>query len=206
METDVRHVRVYYEPGKFGGWPANHGIWIWDNEILVGFSQGLYKDLGPARHNFDREQPELHLLARSPDGGETWEIEDPGKSGSGDLVVPDKGSYHGILRTDVPLQEPVPIDGINFKHRDLAFTVRMTNSDGGDSYIWYSYDRGRTWEGPGLLPRFGTGGTAARTDYLADGKKNCMLFLTAAKSNGEEGRLICVRTADGGKSWSLVSS
>ena len=97
VETDVRHVRVYYEPGKFGGWPANHGIWIWDNEILVGFSQGLYKDLGPARHNFDREQPELHLLARSPDGGETWEIEDPGKSGSGDLVVPDKGSYHGIL-------------------------------------------------------------------------------------------------------------
>lgn len=205
VETNVRHVKVYYEPGKFGGWPANHGIWSWGNEILVGFSQGLHKDLGPNRHNFDREKPELHLLARSLDGGETWAIEDPGKSGNGDLVVPDNGSYHGVLRTDVPLQEPVTIEGIDFGDPDLAFTTRMTNSDGGDSYIWYSYDRGHSWEGPGLLPGLGTQGTAARTDYIIDGPQECTIFLTAAKSNGEEGRLMCARTTDGGKNWSFLS-
>jgi hypothetical protein len=31
------------------------------------------------------------------------------------------------------------------------------------------------------------------------------VFLTAAKSNGHEGRVICVRTRDGGKTWGFVS-
>jgi hypothetical protein len=63
----LQHVMVYHEPGRFGGWPANHGIWSWGNEILVGFSAGIYKDLGPERHAIDREKPEEHLLARSRD-------------------------------------------------------------------------------------------------------------------------------------------
>jgi len=29
-----RHVLIFGEEGKFAGWPANHGMWIWDNEIL----------------------------------------------------------------------------------------------------------------------------------------------------------------------------
>ena len=63
----VQHVLVYRQAGRFGGWPANHGIWSWGNEILVGFSRGYYKDLGE-RHNIDRERPEEYLLARSLDG------------------------------------------------------------------------------------------------------------------------------------------
>ena len=31
-------------------------------------------------------------------------------------------------------------------------------------------------------------GIAARTDYIVNGRNDCMLFLTAAKPNGEEGR------------------
>jgi len=64
----VEHVRVYHEKGRFGGWPANHGIWAWGDEILVGFSAGYHKDLGPERHNIDHDKPEEHLLARSRDG------------------------------------------------------------------------------------------------------------------------------------------
>ena len=33
----VEHVVVYQEEGRFGGWPANHGAWSWDDEIVVGF-------------------------------------------------------------------------------------------------------------------------------------------------------------------------
>ena len=55
---DCHHVKVYYEPGRFGGWPANHGIWSWGNEILVGYRKGYYKDIGPTRHHIDREKPE----------------------------------------------------------------------------------------------------------------------------------------------------
>jgi hypothetical protein len=32
-----------------------------------------------------------------------------------------------------------------------------------------------------------------------------MLFLTASKKNDREGRVICVRTQDGGKTWNLIS-
>ena len=40
---DIEHVEVYYEPGRYGGWPANHGIWSWGNQILVGFEIGYFK-------------------------------------------------------------------------------------------------------------------------------------------------------------------
>ena len=74
------HVVVWREPGRYGGWPANHGIWSWGNEILVGFSAGHMKadavePGGPARHPIDRTRPEQHLLARSLDGGATWKVE-----------------------------------------------------------------------------------------------------------------------------------
>ncbi|MHC4680933.1 MAG: hypothetical protein ACYTEK_19805, partial [Planctomycetota bacterium] len=37
---EARHLKVFYEAGRFTGWPANNGIWQWGNEILVGFSLG----------------------------------------------------------------------------------------------------------------------------------------------------------------------
>ena len=40
----VKNIVVYQEAGRFGGWPANHGIWSWGNEILVGFEAGFFKD------------------------------------------------------------------------------------------------------------------------------------------------------------------
>ena len=203
-QENIKHVKVYYERGMFGGWPANHGVWNWGNEILVGFSKGHYKDLGSDRHNFDKENPELHVLARSLDGGETWKLEDPGAT-DGDLVVPDNGSYHGIMRKDVKAPEPIPAQQIDFTHPNLAFTVRMTDHHGAESRIWYSYDRGKDWKGPFGLPNFGTLGIGARTDYIIDGKYECMLFLTAAKANGKEGRVMCLKTTDGGINWDFVS-
>src|SRR6516165_10035894 len=92
-EPVVEHVMVFHEPGRFGGWPANHGIWSWGDEILVGFSRGFHKDLGPERHNIDREKPEDHLLARSTDGGKTWTLENPSEKGA---LIPVGHALHGI--------------------------------------------------------------------------------------------------------------
>src|SRR6266508_6115392 len=78
----VSHAIVYKEEGRFGGWPANHGIWSWGNEILVGFSAGYFKDNGPDRHAIDHDKPEEYLLARSRDGGESWSIENPAEQGA----------------------------------------------------------------------------------------------------------------------------
>src|SRR3954467_1057451 len=77
----VRHVVVYAEPGRFAGWPANHGTWSWGDEVLVGFSRGDDKDRGPY-HHIDLDKPEEFLLARSLDGGLSWKVEAPRPPGA----------------------------------------------------------------------------------------------------------------------------
>lgn len=198
-----QHIPVFSVDKRFGGWPANHGIWAWGNEIVVGFSIGDYKDLGPDRHAIDRERPEEHVLARSLDGGETWKLEYPGRHG---ILVGTKGMRHGIVPPDQ--HEPDPIDcpgGIDFTHPDFALTARMADKDSGESRLYYSHDRGQTWKGPFRLPLFGQKGIMARTDYVVNGKQDCLLFVTAAKDDHLEGRPLCARTTDGGKTWSFVS-
>jgi hypothetical protein len=202
-DSAFRHVKVYAEPGRFGGWPANHGLWSWGNEILVGFSRGYYKDLGRERHNIDRERPEEHVLARSLDGGETWAIENPAGQGA---LIPAGKMLHGIAPPG--LKEKPWRDcpgGIDFTHPDFAMTLRMTAVDAGPSRFYYSTDRGLRWEGPFRLPLFGQRGVAARTDYLVNGASDCLLVLTASKPDGEEGRPFCARTTDGGRTWKFVS-
>lgn len=201
--ANAEHVKVYYEAGRFGGWPANHGIWSWGDEILVGFSRGYYQDLGPERHNINRDKPEEHLLARSLDGGKTWNIENPAAKG---YLIPQGKSLHGTELPGVVIPAPTACPGgIDFTHPDFAMTLRMSDVDAGVSRFHYSYDRGKTWQGPFRLPDLGTPGIAARTDYIVNGPHDCLVFLTAAKSNGQEGRPFCARTRDGGATWEFVS-
>jgi hypothetical protein len=198
----VRHVVVYREEGRFAGWPANHGIWSWGNEILVGFSRGYYKDLGPL-HHIDREKPEEFLLARSRDGGETWSIEEPHPRG---ILAGTPGMRHGTMPPGLAADQPIGLrEPIRFDHPDFAMTVRMENSKNGMSRLFFSYDRGRNWRGPYSLPLFDQKGVMGRTDYVVDGTEKCTLFLTASKTNGREGRPFCARTSDGGLTWKFLS-
>jgi hypothetical protein len=203
MAEGVTNVKVYYEKGRFGGWPANHGIWSWGNEILVGYSRGYYKDLGPTRHHIDREKPEEFWLARSMDGGMTWTLEHPAEKG---FLIPRGEFLHG---TETPGLALPPItdlkEPMDFTYPDFVLTFRMENINAGTSRFEYSYDRGSTWSGPYRLPNFGTRGTAARTDYIVNGKRDAFIFITVGKKNGQEGRPLCARTTDGGVTWKLVS-
>ncbi len=197
-----RHVKVYFEQGMFGGWPANHGIWSWGDEILVGFGMGWYKDLGDS-HHIDRKKPEIPMLARSMDGGETWALEDPGAGG---YLLTEGGYLHGITRPGVTLPELRDSEGgVDFTHPDFALTVRTNSIHAGIGRTFHSYDRGHTWDGPFRLPAFDSPGIAPRTAYIVDSPQQCTLFMTAAKSDGKEGRPLCVRTTDGGATWSLLS-
>ena len=40
MAKVLKNVTIYRESGRFAGWPANYGIWSWENEIVVGFTVG----------------------------------------------------------------------------------------------------------------------------------------------------------------------
>jgi hypothetical protein len=195
----IKNVTVYHKVGRFGGWPANHGIWSWRDEILVGFEAGYFKDKTEG-HAIDYSRPAQHLLARSLDGGETWAIETP------DGLRPPASIKVAGVPTEGGGKEPVDCPGgIDFTNPGFVLTARMADIHIGPSRFYYSYDRGKTWNGPFRIPSFGQKGIAARTDYLVDGKHELTMFLTAAKSNGKEGRVICVRTHDGGKTWNLAS-
>jgi len=170
---DVRHLKVFHEAGRFAGWPANNGIWQWDNEILVGFSLGY---LAPpdkqGLHQIDPDRPQSSMLARSLDGGETWSVREAG--------YPD-GKVQSFP-TNIAFDAP-------------GFTL---NARGETAFI--SQDRGRTWAGPFRLP-FADLHLRARTDYQVLGPKDLILFLTAQKTNDREGRPFCARTRTGGKYW-----
>lgn len=203
LALDVEHVVVYRQSGRFGGWPANHGMWNWGDELLVGFSAGYFKDNGPDRHAIDHDKPEEHLLARSLDGGRSWAIENPAQQGA---LVPRGKALHG---TELPGVVDRPWTdcpgGIDFAHPDFAMTLRMSDNNGGQSRFYYSTDRGHHWQGPFKFPLLGQSGISARTDYLVNGRQDCLVFLTASKSTGGEGRPLCARTTDGGKTWNFVS-
>jgi len=186
----AEHVLVYREAGRFGGWPANHGAWSWGDEILVGFSAAWFKRRPDDRHQHDPDRPEEPRLARSLDGGRTWRIEAPRS-----LLPPDQGGSQ-------PMDLTEPMD---FTPPGFAMTIRFSNIHRGASILFFTLDRGKTWKGPWRFPLFGQLGIAARTDYIVNDKHDALVFLTASKSNGREGRPLCVRTKDGGKSWQFLS-
>ena len=141
------HVTIYKEPGRFAGWPANNGIWVWENEIVVGFSLGYHKE--QEGHTIDRDRPSKRMQARSLDGGHTWVIEETTVVEPKEKAEADRGLSGALDFTDP------------------NFAVRLAGGN-----IYYSFDRCHTWEGPYALPKFGRPGLLARTDYLVEGNIN----------------------------------
>jgi hypothetical protein len=181
LYADGRHVVIGDEQGYFFGWPANNGIWNWDDEILVGFVKAPYA-FDVLHHSFVKSQ-QTAILARSLDGGETWKIEDP------DNFVTDPG-------------EPLSLkSGINYNHPDLA--IRHARDR-----FYYSYDRGKSWNGPFLFEGMDMAELTSRTDYLALGSDACLVFLsridTHVKANLPD-RAFCAQTTDSGKTFQFVS-
>jgi hypothetical protein len=184
----TKNVVVFQESGRFGGWPANSGMWSWGNEMLVGFSLGYFKNVERG-HAIDSAKPSVLRFARSLDGGETWKVETP-----------------SFLDPNGKEREPTDSPGgFDFAHPGSAVTFRMVSSREGYSRFYYSNNRGKSWQGPFKLPAYDRTGIAARTDYIVNGKHDLMAFITAHKINGREGRVFAVRTTDGGKTWNFVS-
>ncbi len=176
LAAEPEHHVVILEEGRFSAWPANRGIWCWGDEILVGFIHGYYKENPTGGHDIDRDKDSEDMLARSLDGGETWTIAER-------AVEAPEGSAPGQ-----------PYD---FTKEDLALNFR-----GGEWFV--SEDRGHSWTGPYQLLDAGRPGLLARTDYIVEGPRRATAFIAAEKSGGSEGQPLCIRTTDGGLTWSLV--
>ena len=187
---------MWREAGRYGGWPANHGIWSWGDEVLVGFTAGVLKTGDPMRHPIDQSAGEQHVLSRSLDGGRTWRVEAPVP-----LQPPPRPERRAV--TGEPLRLPdvqrlaTPLD---FTAPGLALTFRASHGAPG-AWLYVGHDRGRRWSGPYQVPAFDTPGLDPRTDYLVVGPRELLVFMTALKTNGKEGRPLAIRTRDGGLTW-----
>ena len=209
---EKEHVIVYREDGKFAAWPANYGMWVWGDEIVVSFTQCTFQAYA-GFHARTEEMPAYPLQSRSLDGGRTWETIrtpalSPGKRGfsADEHMIADLQVAKAIEMKLEPLPRPCP-GGIDFTRPDFGMMCSRTGLGGGTlAWFYITYDRAHTWQGPYALPMFDQPGIEARTDYIINGPNDCMIFLSAARQNGDEGAgVLMARTTDGGKNFNFIS-
>jgi hypothetical protein len=189
-----RHVTVSGEAGRFKGWPANGGLWAWENEVVALYEDLAFSEANAAGHAIDSGQPGYHEQARSVDGGLTWAVERRPIDYPSTMAKP----WSGKAATD--LKEP-----LDFTAPDSAVLFKMTHHEQGPSFFFYTRDRARTWEGPYRFPTFGLATVNARTCYVVHGKRDLTAFFSGAKAaNGREDgyETFATRTRDGGVTWS----
>jgi len=194
----IEHSVIYQGDGRFAAWPANGGIWMWNNEILVGFVEAKHVE-ARGLHSYDSKTAR-HKYARSLDGGKTWAIEDAFDAGQ-KAIAYDHAIDADKAVAAKPLDRPM-----DFTHPEfvLAF-VRLNNNDDGPSIFYHSNNKGKSWNGPFTFPNLGTAGVATRNDYFVDGKSSLTALITTAKANKQAGRVASVRTTDGGMTWQFLS-
>lgn len=177
----VKHITVAFDEPSFFGWPANHGIWIFDDELLVGFEKGIHHYNGPDVHALDRTIPTIRMFARfRPETG--WVHEFP--------EIPAIDYENKTRLPDVPADLLTPESGLYLMPSGWdgnVFTQLMVTND-----------KGKSWQGPFYIPDFGLVGVAARTDYIVcDGY--FLLAMTGVKADGLEGNTFAAKLTFDGK-------
>jgi hypothetical protein len=188
--NNVQHKVVYFEDGRFAAWPANGGMWAWDNEILVCFTVAHHAE--KSGHTYDGATAR-NMFARSLDGGESWAMEDAFQQG-----ITAKAMDHHLgdnAKETLDLNKP-----IDFSNPNFAFMFQRETNRRGPTHFYYTYDRGKSWLGPYNFPELDTAGITNRTDYIIDGKHEMLVFLSIG-----HGRTGVARTIDGGQNWELLS-
>lgn len=197
-KMEIEHGVVFSEKGKFGGWPANNGVWVWGNEILVGFVEADYRET-KGLHTYNPVTAK-HKYARSKDGGNSWTIEDAYEHGQTAWAHDNNVSEDKALPPE-PLAKSID----DFTNPNFVITFQRHNNHNGPTHFYFSNNRGVNWQGAYIFPDLETDGIASRTDYIIDGEKEMSVFLTVAKSNKKEGRVALARTVDGGVNWKIIS-
>ncbi len=199
LQANVRNGIVFSDPRLFGGWPANYGLWQWDDEVLVSFALCPFIQRSDF-HNIDDKAYQCEVFARSLDGGNTWTIEE-----HPEVSIPGRFDEDGrYVKNDSypPIPKAVDCPGnIDFGNPDFALRAWR-------STFFISHDRGHNWQGPYKLPDFGFQTVSARTNYIVTGPQSCRLFYSVTNVDrklGEHGRIMMVETTDGGKTFQHVA-
>jgi hypothetical protein len=199
--SSAHHTVVYHDPAHWAAVPANNGAngpaWQWGDELLVGFTLGVFARADG--HQCTNDQPFDSWLARSVDGGENWQAWKP-------------DGYAGQ-----PAASREPADGVDFAGPGFVLRVEGNGYHGNSGCRWFaSADRGASWNGPygfGTIlesPELTELEFTARTAYLVEGPRTLLLFLSARRPpSGNaialEEKPFLARTDDGGLTWRFVS-
>jgi hypothetical protein len=190
----IKYITVASQRDRFLGWPANNGLWKWDDgrEILVGFTNGDFEE--QEGHNIGTEQ--LTNLARSTDGGKSWELEDP------ENFVGDDGEVKASP------------GNIHFGHPDFALRVAAIGYHGTkdkNGRFFISYNRGKKWEGPYRFNKLNDDKNlegmqiTSRTNYKITRGNSIQLFMTARRKDIDFGNRLdkpfIAESTDGGKTF-----
>jgi hypothetical protein len=195
----VRFAVAAGEPGRFMAWPANNGLWSWENgrEILVGYSDGPWE----AKEGHQVGSPQINRLARSLDGGLTWSQETP------EPFVGREGAAAEVI-------EPIRFDRPDTAVRVVAGSARRGPDRLGRFFV--SEDRGRGWRGPfrfnGLQDEPELDGLVltSRTSMVVSGDGSILLLLSAqdprlGRHSSRLDKTFVVRSDDGGRRFGFVS-
>ncbi len=186
---------IFSQRGRYGGWPANHGIWNWGDEILISFQDCEHSGEWRNRHSVVPDCERYTIFARSLVGGRSWRIERP-------AIKYTTDETGGPVTTDDLMLCPGSID---FSHPDFCAQFTLSGTRARNPSWWsYSLDRGHHWIGPYSIDPMGFTGVNARTDYHVLLSSEMMVFLTVTKGNGDEGRVVCAKLSDGGAKWELL--
>ena len=209
----VEHAVVYQKSGRYGGWPANYGMWAWEDEIVLVFTEGTFSNT-PSGHKRDRSQPFVTMQGRSLDGGRTWTTESfVGKTPKGRGLSADEHMIPELQIGDPYDGEnpPVPLTkAVNFTDPETVVMVARTTCQAvsGRVHSWFhvSKDRCRSWDGPYRFTGLDDSPLlAGRTDIVPVDSDRALFLLTTHKADGREGRVCCVETQDGGRSFRFLS-
>ncbi len=201
---DIVHTLVTYDAAHWDAVPANNGgngpIWQSGDELLVGFSRGVFSGAGTG-HQCDNAFPFESWLARSRDGGGSWHVWRP-------------SPYAGLSQTPQHLTASLDVSAPGFVMR-----VEGNGYHGNTGAQWfYSHDAGESWRGPyefgNLLNSSELAGLefTARTAYLVNGPRELDLYLSVRSQPADDALTVVfsdkpflARSTDGGLTFEFVS-
>ena len=199
IPTVVARVRVAAAPGRFLAWPANNGLWSWDQgrELLVGHHDGPWLE----KEGHKVGHPQVQRLARSRDGGRSWQPETP-------------SPYVGREGAPEPRRDPIRFDAPGLALRVVADGKGMPQDRLGRFFV--SLDRGHQWQGPyrfsGLetAPELRGLVLTSRTAVRPTGPESVQLLLSArdprlGRHSNRLDKPFVAESRDGGRHFRFVS-